>query len=296
MVLRTAVIVHVFHREFWGELADCIRNITAPADLFVTFVDPLTVQAARRDFPDATFVQCENRGFDVGPFFRILSQIDLSCYDLVVKLHTKRDVANLHSDLEINRTRLGGSAWRCHLLAFCATPANWRQTLSRFRKSRVGMVADRHIMLKREDVPWAEETYDCFDEAVAKVRAVPGCRAFAPSACRYAAGTMFVVRREVCEFLLRAGLADAIYEPTAHAERNHQLAHVVERMFGVAVAGCGMAFVPWKGSLLGRRMRYAVKDFLFRRTKTDRWHTVKILGMKVFRRRMSGSGEKEERS
>ena len=291
MVMRTAVVVHVFHREFWKELASCIRNITGPRDLYVTFVDPSAVQDARQDFPDATFVQCENRGFDVGPFFRILGQIDLSRYDLVVKLHTKRDVVCARPDFQINRSRLGGSTWRRHLLAFCSTPENWRRTLARFRKPKVGMVADRHIMLKRDDVPWAEETYECFDEAVAAVRAVSGCAEFNPARCRYAAGTMFAVRREVCEFLLRAGLADAAYEPTAHAERNHQLAHVVERMFGIAVVGCGMRFVPWRGSLLGRRLRYAVGDFLFRRTKTDRWLCVRIFGLKIWRHRVGDAAE-----
>lgn len=64
--MRIAVIVHVFYPESWPELARCIRNIDGDRDLFVTFVDETAVEGARRDFPDAHLVRCENRRPSIG--------------------------------------------------------------------------------------------------------------------------------------------------------------------------------------------------------------------------------------
>ena len=36
---RTAIIVHVFYPGLWPELRACIRNVSEPHDVFVTFSD-----------------------------------------------------------------------------------------------------------------------------------------------------------------------------------------------------------------------------------------------------------------
>ena len=106
--MKTLVAVHVYYPQLWSELAACVRNIDGACDLVVTYVDEAAVQGARRDFPEARFLKCENRGYDIWPFVAALQASDLSAYDAIVKLHTKRDV---ESDITFGR----GSTWlgRC---------------------------------------------------------------------------------------------------------------------------------------------------------------------------------------
>ena len=85
--MKKLVIVHVYYPQFWPELRDCIRNVGA-CDVVVTYVDEASVAEARRDFPNARFVLCENRGYDIWPFVTALKAVDLAAYDLVAKLHT----------------------------------------------------------------------------------------------------------------------------------------------------------------------------------------------------------------
>ena len=128
--LRLAVVVHVYYPEMWPELAVCVRNVGA-CDLVVTYVDEESVAEARRDFPSARFIRCENRGYDVWPFVKALKVLDLDRYDLVVKLHTKRNIERAHV-FAIGGTRLNGSAWRDRLLGFVKTPEAWAKTLTAF--------------------------------------------------------------------------------------------------------------------------------------------------------------------
>ena len=41
--MRTAVVAHVFYREMWPELAECVRSIDGPRELVVTCVDRAAV-------------------------------------------------------------------------------------------------------------------------------------------------------------------------------------------------------------------------------------------------------------
>ena len=153
--MKILCVVHVFYPEFWPELADCIRNVDEPFDLVVTYVDESKdiPGMVRRDFPDAKTVLCENRGFDVWPFFKAMSTVDAYGYDLIVKLHTKRDVKASHS-LIFNHRNYLGPRWRNYLLGFIRHSADWQATKARFADPAVGMVADARVILRKDDVPW----------------------------------------------------------------------------------------------------------------------------------------------
>ena len=88
---RILCVVHCFYPEFVRELADCVANVTEPHDVVVTYSAPAALEEARRCFPDARFVECENVGYDVWPFLKVLNETDLSGYSHVLKLHTKCD-------------------------------------------------------------------------------------------------------------------------------------------------------------------------------------------------------------
>lgn len=274
--MRVAAIVHVFYPEMWPELAGCLRVI-APADLTVTYVDEAAVQEARRDFPAARFICCANRGYDVWPFVTALKAIDLTAFDLVVKLHTKRNIERPYPFV-MNGARLNGSAWRDCLLAFAKTPAAWAAACARFEDPRVGLVADRRLVYGR-----SEGGRNWFDDAVRELKAN-----FALSPTRrdfFVGGTMFAVRAPLLKvfadypFTAEMFAASGSHEPTTYA-------HLMERMMGLAVAAQGYRLVGFNGSVFWYRLRWAVRRFLFESRWSSRRHTVRLLGVTVYRKKL----------
>lgn len=246
---RTAVIVHVFYPELWPELARCIRNISDPFDVFVTAVDGSLAETVRRDFPEARFVSCENRGYDVWPFIRVLRDLPAEDYDWVVKLHTKRDVLD-DFRYRFNHAVFNGSAWRNYLLSFLKTPAAWRRTRRLLGKRGVGMVADRHVVMRRQDVP-LERTRESFDRAVALM----GLPAATKANGQYVAGTMFAARIAALAPILRLNLTAEDFEPP-RGHLTETFAHVMERALGLSVSAAGFRIVACNGSLGLRRFLF----------------------------------------
>lgn len=247
--VKVAVIAHVFYPEFWPELARCICTVGDACDLFVTYVDESAVAAARRDFPAARFIACENRGYDIWPFLKVLQEIPLDDYDLVVKLHTKRDVTG--ELLVLNHAWVGGSAWRERLLAFVATGDAWRRTLRCFTDPRIGMVADRHLVFRRGDLP--AKLDGSFDRAREEFRRLTGFAV--PAEAEYVAGTMFAARPTALKPLLVRRLEASAFEPPA-GHRCETYAHLMERMFGFSVVAAGLRIAAFNGSLAWRRRYY----------------------------------------
>lgn len=247
--MKTAVIVHVFYPALWPELVKAIRNVGA-CDLFVTYVDEAAIVGARHDFPDARFVSCENRGYDVWPFLKVVQTLDLDSYGCIVKLHTKRDVID-DFKYDFNHAVFNGSAWREFLLGFVKTPAAWRKTLRVLSRPAVGLVADRHVIMRRRDVPIAR-TRETFDRA-AELLGLPVGEMRRSG--QYVAGTMFAVKPAALRPLLERTYAAEDFEPP-EGHLNETFAHVLERALGLSVSAAGLRLAAFNGSLFWRRLFY----------------------------------------
>jgi len=249
---RILVVAHVFYPQHWAELMSCIASVGPQADVVVTYVDEASVAEARRDLPGATFLPCENRGFDVWPFLCAVQSVDLTRYDLVVKLHTKRDI-DPKLRFRFNRRHFDGPSWRNRLLAFCRTPEAWSRSLRQFDDPSVGMVAGGEVIVRRRDVTRAD-ALAAFDAAWREVSALGG-RPVDPTRARFVAGTMFAVRSDVLRFLLRQGFSSERFVPSAHVRVDDlEYAHVVERSFGLAVAASGCRIAAFDGLSPFRRL------------------------------------------
>ena len=202
--MKTLCIVHVFYPDFWPEIVSCLRNIDGPLDLVVTYVDDSKgiPEMVRRDFPEAKFVLCENRGFDIWPFLKALKTVDLSGYSVLVKLHTKRDVKRGGRPLVFNHCDFAESAWREYLLGFIRDKESWSATMARLSQPGVGMVADRHVIMRRTDTPWfnTRRSMDAAVDFVQKLYGVP-----VPGNPQFVAGTMFAARPAIFARLLARG-------------------------------------------------------------------------------------------
>jgi len=256
MQLRVLAIVHVHYPARWTELATCLRNIADPLELIVTYSDEASVVEARRDFPRAKFLKCENVGYDVWPFIRAIQAVRLSDYDAVVKLHTKRDLPEGESARPFNSFRVDGARWREQLLKFLATSAAWERTKERLLDPHVGMVADRWVIAREKGV-------------------------------RYVAGTMFAAKPVVLKAFQSPDYSSDRFVPSDDSHRG-TFAHDCEREFGRAVAACGLVLVGWHNSIafwLSRPFLGAA-HFVYRKKRTREGGTiVKVMKIPVYRSR-----------
>ncbi|WP_428048898.1 rhamnan synthesis F family protein [Candidatus Avelusimicrobium caledoniensis] len=91
---KILVILHLYYEHAWPTIKKYLRNLSPYTyDLMVTYIPEQTnvkVLANIKKFKlNTCFFPCENKGWDVAPFWGVLSTIDLSKYDIVYKLHTK---------------------------------------------------------------------------------------------------------------------------------------------------------------------------------------------------------------
>ena len=276
--MKTLCIVHVFYPDFWPEIASCLRNVEDPLDLVVTYVDETKgiPEMVRRDFPSAKFILCENRGFDIWPFLKALQTVNLQDYSILIKLHTKRDVKRDGRPLVFNNCDFSENAWRDYLLGFIHDAAAWRATKARLELSNVGMVADRHVILRRDDTPWFK-TRRTMDLAVSLVRDLYGV------SVRRGAQFVFV------KLMSRKWTADDFTE-SVHDD-TEQKAHVLERALGIAVTAEGLRIDSFDGHLGLWRAAMAVRGFLLSMLEflwsdsgqTSERRIIKVFGISVYR-------------
>lgn len=216
------VHVHIYYTHMWEELKNCIKNIDRDFDLYVTMVENHEeLQKEIRQFkPNANIELLENRGFDIGPFVYVINQVNLDNYEYVVKLHTKRDMNNIHY---LGIYNVGGSLWRDSLLRFISSKAEMHKAFKNLSKYKVGMISNYKVRLhKRGFDPIAEKKLDLFLEKYS----------FPPLNFSFVAGTMFIAKAEIFKPL--QGLL--VLEDFEFSVLNHSgLAHEIERFLGYLV-------------------------------------------------------------
>lgn len=232
--MKIAIHAHVFYPELWDELAGCIRNFqNYTCDLFVTtpHSDEALMNRILSAFPNADYRVLENRGYDLGPLVDVISSIDLSKYDYVVKLHTKRDWSGW-----LNFMRVRGPQWREMLLSFCHSKQAIENTLSVFQRNpNAGMAADASLVVSHGDFPESEDVKKRAEQLLREAGLTPNRRIFA-------AGTMFIVRAKLLAPL--QGLKNLKDFELVRQHETGTLAHVYERLLGYAISAQGMAIAP----------------------------------------------------
>ena len=262
---RVLVHVHLFYCEMWNSLRSCLENLdklNQTWDLYVTLVDTLPKNVAEGIIGEiklfkakAKILTVAYKGYDVGPFFEVLNYVNLDDYDLVVKLHSKRNVNPL--------TTLGtfydvsGPKWREYLLAFINSRKVLKKTLRSFSSDPLlGMTASYNLIMPfrehgKYNIWVIEECRKLFKQL--NITPTPAHN------FHYVAGTMFAVRTDVVKKLKELNLdINSFNTPDRSTEKD--LAHVLEYFMGWLVTSLSITEEANSQVTAREKKLYKIKD------------------------------------
>ena len=261
--MRLLVHLHVFYHDEVPWFLERLRSLDGQDwDLVVTFceADPVLEETVKAFKPDARFLPVENVGYDVWPFLKMLSQVDLTPYDIVFKLHTKTVTSS--KTVRINGVHMRKETWRNILVdALLASPDQVRRVVSVFREQPdAGMVCS--------DILYASLGFPEDGEMLTEELAALGLQT---EERRFCVGDMFAIRPGLLAPLGKRDFCPEQFPAQSKSGSGGTLAHVYERIFSLLAPAQGYRVVTCDSDLeaaflrkrrLGKRLK-PVLTFLF---------------------------------
>ncbi len=237
--LRVVVLLHLFYPELWGEFEPLLQSLRGSQfRLRVTVGDrgvPDSLRHALRELdPEMVIQPVLNQGFDIGAHWQSLDSVDLSQFDVVVLLQSKRS-AHIRS----------GAAWRANLCgALMGSPAVWQANLAAFAENpQLGMIGSLFHRGYRDS--WQ---YRAMGDVLTTLGLPTAFEAIQPI-YEYVEGTMFMIRAPLLAEMhqrTRGRLNFKSYDELSIGHRlDHSLSHAMERAFGI--------YTRWRGYHIGWR-------------------------------------------
>jgi len=233
--MKLLVHLHVYYHEQVDYFINRLSNITScDWDLVVTESEENAVTERKlRSFKhDVLFLNVDNVGYDVWPFIQVIRSVDISVYDLIMKLHTKNIDPSISN--RINGNRLRGDQWRSLLVdPLLYSQKNFLNVLGRFEAHpKTGIVFEKALC--RKTTKGLPEDLSMLEKELQRLDVTTGFR-------RFCAGAMFVARAESFGKLRTHDIPAQLF--TAGASHNiGSYAHVYERIICILVADRGLKF------------------------------------------------------
>lgn len=257
---RAALVAHVFHMDVLEDLWTHAAHLPESVDRYVTCPEdfgPETLSRIAEAFPGARIVQVPNAGQDVGALLALSRRVDLSRYDAICKIHTKKGAKE-------------PARWRQVLLrGVLGSPAQVEGILRAFEEDpRLMLAGAEQLFLHGPTYMWsnAETLGQTFPALI-------GDFDYRTQDWGFFGGTCFWIRGAALADILGA-LAGVEFTPAAYTD-DGLLAHGVERMFGMVAALQGGRVLlcdatrPARTTLIapgfpatGRRERTPIADIL----------------------------------
>ncbi|MEP9318840.1 glycoside hydrolase family 99-like domain-containing protein [Pseudomonas sp. LABIM340] len=140
---ENAVIVHLHYLDVWPELSRYLENFPASSfDLYVTVTSKELAAAVLAEYPHAIVRLYENRGRDILPFIRLLTEISPLNYECICKIHSKKSVY-----------RQDGAEIRAEILdSLSESKSHVQGIVQAFKKDpELGIVAPRKYLIPHTD-------------------------------------------------------------------------------------------------------------------------------------------------
>jgi GT2 family glycosyltransferase len=226
------VILHLDHPELAVEFRSYLRNITAPADLYISVLDEAARAQVLNAFDGWEWGKLEvrvvpNRGRDIAP--KLIGLCDAyDRHELVLHLHSKQ-----HDHASVL------SRWRHHLLEnLVGTPDTVSSVFDLFaRLPELGMVAAQHFEPMRHCVDWGHNL-KC---AIALGQRM-GIEIESGGVLDFPSGSMFWARSAALRPLLDLGLAFEDF-PAEQGQRDGTPADAIERLYFMVCEKAGFDWI-----------------------------------------------------
>lgn len=222
-----AIVVHVYYRDLWQEIARTIMAAGIEHDLYVTYTDQGTLtdglaEEVQADFPSARVIAMPNHGRDIFPFVHLINSGLLSSYRAICKIHTKK-----------SPHRADGDDWRRHLIAGLLPGEQTKTCLKRFLEDPLAglWVADgQHY----KDTRWWGSNRAPTAGLLARVEI-----SLDEADLSFPAGSMYWIKPLIVSMIHGMQLDQNDFEPeTGHVDGT--VAHAFERAIGPIVTAGGL--------------------------------------------------------
>lgn len=251
---RILVILHLFYMSGWKEIKEYLKNLEPYRyDLVVAytenFSDKTVLQDIRGFKPGVVLKPCQNLGYDIGSYTEILSETDLSAYDIIFKLHSK---GVNRRKIYIYGNYLKKRDWFLNLYEGCIGPVTVHKTINRLiNDPKTGLVAAKDLIVA--DPRHKQNMVKAF----MRENDIP-----IPDKYLFVAGTCFAVRAELMRPIADMHLNVSDYR-SAGAE--FSLAHKMERLICLTVLSSGYDFYGNNVLILRRALRKLSVDYKYRK-------------------------------
>lgn len=234
-MMRIAVCLHLYYVEMWDQIASYLENFAdIPYDFYVTMPreNKPFVPTIQEKQSNARIIFTENVGFDIYPFLQFVQHIDLDDYDLIFKLHSKKDIPG---DFIRTGVNLGGTVWRDVMFqALLGTPARVQQIIRIFeRQQHVGMVCAEQVHFQGYELMMQ-------DIDIQRVQAYMLECGMVPRNWEFVAGSIFALRSRLLKPLKRRNFKKEEFPPYFPRDWN-SLPYCLERIFGCMISAQGLA-------------------------------------------------------
>jgi lipopolysaccharide biosynthesis protein len=212
------ICVHIYYDHLAPAILDRLQRISADFSLVVT--GPAlskTVEASIRALGRPwKYLPVENRGRDVRPFLLCLPHVNS---ELLCKVHTKGDDPRW------------GSAWRDACLdALIGSTERFQNVINAFK-------AERDLAIVGPELVYKSARYLMFENQPMLEEIAAHLDVDLPDDWGFFAGTMFWARRSMLEPIMR--IEHKLAFDAEGGEKDGQLAHALERAFGLLAATGG---------------------------------------------------------
>lgn len=224
---KCLVILHLFYDESWIEISEYLRNLSDyQFDLIITATEGKIQESTKKsiisEYPNVKYTTCENRGWDLLPFFRILQDIDLNEYDVVFKIHsksTKRPYIYIYKQLFLRRD------WFLNLFEGILSAKNVHRTIDvLYNSDNVGLIAAKNLIVKDP-----KHKLDLIN-SIAKEKKIDIIDDY-----DFVAGTCFAIKSKCLEPLKIMHFENELFEQVSPA-RGMSFAHFLERYICISIA------------------------------------------------------------
>lgn len=159
---RICIICHIHYPELWREIRKYLGNLLkySDFDLFVTLTEKSqhmqeeiissfdNKKERNRGYIKNISLVTNNNGADILPFIETINKINLDNYDLVYKIHTKRNLPELFdTPANINKKfYIGKMLWRNFLLSAILGKKTTKKVLLAFKNKKNGSVGFKPLI------------------------------------------------------------------------------------------------------------------------------------------------------